>query len=693
MKGIPPGQTHDIDIPPPRPKRKPSSPYPRKTSIVSVSLTGDAMNNKSSSSVSLVGTSKQILEQGSDAPQKKLAATITLQRKEISVDGSCSEVLNFFQDAPSGSVTSVKCSSNPNLNLFQDAPSASTSSVKSSSNPNPCTYTEFVPKMKEMKETATDKSSVSIEANKDLNINSMSYRDQEIEGLKGLHIDSQTNLAHGEGVDASKQHENLGSFSRDDMQGNQSNSRHIPVHFSQRSSAEGKQTTCSNGHNFTAVTGQVGADENSKSFINPMIYVAPKLHNSSAIPCVHQPFPGFPPFTQFHSNHDAYRSFLNISSTFSSLIVYTLLQNPAVHAAASLAASFSPSADVDSSTDSTPETLAGGFPARHMNPYPSLASIAAATVAAASAWWTTQGLLPILSPHVGFTFNPAPATTIPTMATAQGPKDKTDGKEDAFQNLVQGDQAVNPDQSVALNAQGPSPKTSSSEADESDDSRSGERSHCTDVKASRINKLKPLAATGLHDSDKTSKKKPDRSSCGSNTPSSSEVETDTILDRHEKVNDEAEQAYFSDPSAGETNGRRSRNSGSINESWKAVSEEGRLAFQALFSREVLPQSFSPPKTEDAMVNAISLPVDLNKKACAATCLDHLQSFAKGMSCRWNDNTGKGSLTSEIGQGKLKSHRTGFKPYKRCSMEAKESRTAAVEETGNKRIRLEGEAST
>ncbi|XP_019709667.1 protein CCA1 isoform X3 [Elaeis guineensis] len=673
MKGIPPGQTHDIDIPPPRPKRKPSSPYPRKTSVVSISLTGDAIDNKSSKSVSLVGTSKQILEQGSDAPQKKPAATITSQRKEISVDGSCSEVLNFFQDAPSASIFSVK----------------------SSSNPNPCTYTEFVPKMKEIKETATDKSSVSIEVNKDLNINGISYRDQENEGLKGLHIDSQTNLGHGEDADASKQQENLGSLLSDDMQANQSNSKHIPVHFSQRSSAEGNQTIDSDGHNFMAVTGQVGADENSKSFIDPMIYAAPKLHNSCAIPCVHQPFPAFPPFTQFHSDHDAYRSFLNISSTFSSLIVYTLLQNPAVHAAANLAASFWPSANMNSSTDSTPEILAGGSPVRHMNPYPSLASIAAATVAAASAWWATQGLLPICSPHIGFTFNPAPATTIPTMATAQGPEDKTDGKEDGFQNLVPGDPVVNPDQSLALNTQGPSPKSSSSEADESDESRSGERSHCTDVKASRINMLKPLAATGLHDSDKTkSKKKPDRSSCGSNTPSSSEVETDAILDRHEKVNDEAKQAYFSNPSAGETNGRRSRNGGSINESWKAVSEEGRLAFQALFSREVLPQSFSPPQTEEAMANkeAITLPVDLNRKAYATACFNHLQSFTKEMSSRCTDNIGKSPLTSEIGQGKLKSHRTGFKPYKRCSMEAKESRTAG-EETGNKRIRLEGEAST
>lgn len=33
LKGVPVGHTLDIEIPPPRPKRKPSNPYPRKTSI------------------------------------------------------------------------------------------------------------------------------------------------------------------------------------------------------------------------------------------------------------------------------------------------------------------------------------------------------------------------------------------------------------------------------------------------------------------------------------------------------------------------------------------------------------------------------------------------------------------------------------------------------------------------------------
>lgn len=33
VKGVPIGQSLDIEIPPPRPKRKPNNPYPRKTSV------------------------------------------------------------------------------------------------------------------------------------------------------------------------------------------------------------------------------------------------------------------------------------------------------------------------------------------------------------------------------------------------------------------------------------------------------------------------------------------------------------------------------------------------------------------------------------------------------------------------------------------------------------------------------------
>lgn len=46
VKGVPIGQALDIDIPPPRPKRKPINPYPRKTSVGAPTLHSGAKDGK-----------------------------------------------------------------------------------------------------------------------------------------------------------------------------------------------------------------------------------------------------------------------------------------------------------------------------------------------------------------------------------------------------------------------------------------------------------------------------------------------------------------------------------------------------------------------------------------------------------------------------------------------------------------------
>lgn len=117
-----------------------------------------------------------------------------------------------------------------------------------------------------------------------------------------------------------------------------------------------------------------------------------------------------------------------------------------------------------------------------------------------------------------------------------------------------------------------------------------------------------------------------------------------------------------------------------------------MAFDALFSREVLPQSFSPPHKCKKNCNnergENGLQLDLN--ACSQKNGD-----ANGASLI-GENTEEGPLNTGLclGQGKLKARRTGFKPYKRCSMEAKEFRVSANgqdEEKGPKRLRVEGES--
>jgi MYB-related transcription factor LHY len=46
VKGAALGQALDIDIPPPRPKRKPSNPYPRKTNVGTPTLHSGAKYGK-----------------------------------------------------------------------------------------------------------------------------------------------------------------------------------------------------------------------------------------------------------------------------------------------------------------------------------------------------------------------------------------------------------------------------------------------------------------------------------------------------------------------------------------------------------------------------------------------------------------------------------------------------------------------
>lgn len=62
VKGVPIGQGIDIEIPPPRPKRKPSNPYPRKTGVAAPTLQAGTKDGKLLASVSSSHPGKQILD-------------------------------------------------------------------------------------------------------------------------------------------------------------------------------------------------------------------------------------------------------------------------------------------------------------------------------------------------------------------------------------------------------------------------------------------------------------------------------------------------------------------------------------------------------------------------------------------------------------------------------------------------------
>lgn len=61
-KGVPLGRAHDIDIPPPRPKRKPSNPYPRKISVGVPNSSPGGKNEKPVTSISSLCPSRQALD-------------------------------------------------------------------------------------------------------------------------------------------------------------------------------------------------------------------------------------------------------------------------------------------------------------------------------------------------------------------------------------------------------------------------------------------------------------------------------------------------------------------------------------------------------------------------------------------------------------------------------------------------------
>ncbi|XP_066350798.1 protein CCA1-like isoform X1 [Miscanthus floridulus] len=640
--GTSPGQAHDIDIPPPRPKRKPNSPYPRKSGLSSETPTKELPNDKSTKPNMPLGNGNVQMAGG--------ASLQKFQRKELSEKGSCSEVLNLFRDAPSASFSSVN---------------------KSSSN-------HGAPRGIEA--SKTEIRDMTIMENNSLNPSTQEdvkeISDQEMERFNGIQISSKCEHSHEEYLDLSMQQMKLKPKSVETIYVDKQTAR-ASHSLAERNGTASIPVTATEGTHSDQTSDQVGINGSMNPCIHPMLSADPKF-DSSATP---QPFPhnyaAFAPMMQCNCNQDIYRSFVNMSSTFSSMLVSTLLSNPAIHAAARLAASYWPAAEGNTPIDPNQENPADGVQGRNIGSPPSMASLEAATVAAASAWWATQGLLPFFAPPMAFPFVPAPSAAFPTVDVPRpSEKDRDCPVENAQKEC----------QEARKQGQFEGLRVAASSV--SDGSGKGEVSLHTELKISPVQNADATPTTGADTSDAfRNKKKQDRSSCGSNTPSSSDVDADNVPEKEDNANEKAKQASCSNSSAGDTNHRRFRSSGSTSDSWKEVSEEGRLAFDALFSREKLPQSFSPPQAEDSKEvpeeedEVTTVAVDLNKNA---TSIDHDLDTMDEL---------RASFPNDLLHLKLKSRRTGFKPYKRCSVEAKENRVPASDEVGTKRIRLESKAST
>ncbi|KAF1890183.1 hypothetical protein Lal_00025516 [Lupinus albus] len=677
VKGLPIGQALDIDIPPPRPKRKPSNPYPWKTNVGAPTYQGGAKDGK------LVSVESSCVKQTLDFEKVPFPEKYNDDERQTHVkdnkDENCSKVFPVLQEAPCSSVYSGNKSS-----ISMSAPLR-----------NSCALREIISSMKEaISQDETNKSLDAIEP-----------ENRKLEVDDGKQINGTSKESQLENCDASQvklvQSEKTDglncTLTIDRMQGNQSYPKHVTVH-----AVDGNLGTSTQNPSLDMLfqdsmfqpIGKVNRQPNL--FTNSVASNISENQNNTAPSSIHQPDFPYPPFAQY--NRDDCQPFLHLSTTFSSLTVSTLLQNLAAHAAASLAATFWPYENAETSANS-PACSQGSFPSRQIGSPPNVEAIAAATVAAAIAWWAAHGLLPVCAPLYTAFDSPTASTTavpLPSMNIDEAPAPNTELEQGNLQNPPLQDQILDPKHSEAQQAQHSASKPLTVISLDSEENGVGSLN--TSLKAT--DHVKNTTISENFDSDKTkSRKQVDRSSCGSNTTSSSDVETDA-LDKNGKGNEQPE-APEPDPNhlITESSNRRIRSVVNLTDPWKEVSEEGRLAFRALFSREVLPQSFSlhdlknkdhqMDNIKDNKQNVDGKNEDLDSKKCCSDC----EGMKKNLPFLENEER---LLSMGLGQGNLKTCRTGFKPYKRCSVDVRENNVGTSnnqgEEKGSKRIRLEGEAS-
>nr|AAQ73524.1 circadian clock associated1 [Mesembryanthemum crystallinum] len=662
VKGVPIQQAIDIEIPPPRPKRKPSNPYPRKTGAAGSPSTQIKVKDGNKVPPGSSHTANQLLDLEKEPPPENTTGDDGKQNaKETCGAYKCSETFTLFQEAPS----TLTASGNEN------------SAITTGATRKSCKVDDPVPK-------------------------------KLLVDIDGSDCPAADGRQRNQKLDKTDTVETAQNDTENEMHAVKNFPRHTPVHILDGSLGACSQALSSDVSYQESAFHRMGIPGYPAIFSNPAVSAAVESQNSTSRTTNQQMFTSFhPPFTPFPNTPEDYSSFVQMSATFSSLIVSALLQNPAAHAAASFAASFWPCSNMENSAN-CPAGLSGGFPPRPMNTAPSMAAIAGATVAAATAWWAAHGLLPLCAPvHSGFNCPPASANA-PLTNVAQSQATNKEREENNFQNP--GSQVQQPDQelSEALQPQHSASKPSATSSSDSGDSAGAKM----EIEIpTNDNEIKVPAMTEQKDSSKgKSKKLVDRSSCGSNTPSGSDVETDA-LQKNDKGKEEPLEPDISQI-AGELNNRRNRiASNNLNDSWKEVSEGGRLAFQALFSRERLPQSFSPPQDVSIMDQVMNNGVERNGQNATETNEDASQldlnsntwescsgdqGHLENTGLREKENGKDHFLSIGLAQGKPRDRRTGFKPYKRCSVEARESRlnsNSQDQEKCPKRIRLEGEAST
>eukprot|EP01018_Ginkgo_biloba_P034504 Gb_28874 [translate_table: standard] len=739
-KGIPVEKAQDISIPPPRPKRKPSHPYPRKagTTVQSGSSTVEE-ENRSPPAVSSApdrllvglnlggGTRKNAAFTPYNARARPLVTNENINSQDTKMESSSTNSspssLKLFgkmvlvPTIDSGlnngrgafrEVTSLKQEMSPfNCKIPKDQKMGTSKGASHALSPKP--QTELL-----------DKSSNAAEA-----------------ASNTLASESGTGLLEGSGettANLSCAEKHMGQQDSDEQPSSEADNnsnylhrkpeaptvvpgypRNVPVQHvnggipesSHQFMKYGPNAASSLAHEFSAMS----VLNTNRSLPEVSGQLPDDNPNSVQTNCL-LPFPAMPgPFTPAYNmeNFGCLGGFIAPSGSApnGSLAPWHLAPSSALHhpayAAATLAAAFWPGLVSGVSVPTTaeairPSEVQSGVPPREETS--AAAAVTAATVAAASAWWTLHGavLPPFL--HLGI-YGPvvaamaAEAAAVAAAAAASGnasPVCKTEPLMETRnqEQMVTGEEEgegegeildaipVNPvakrligkvtmDDGRPLKCKSLSCPQSGSADCLPQGSPSGSEKNTiscmeefndeetqTEQQNSQTEEQDKAVCSDSPDGQKETSRKfiKERSSSGSNTPSSAEPEIDPYLGTNiEVIKGDNEKSFeFNGMGSGSSEadalvigeakgyslpevkgkmekeknnkstkqdekidnggkhfhkdrcqslgfdpvGRRSKCGGHINDTWKAVSEEGRIAFQALFARDVLPQSFSPP---------------------------------------------------------------------------------------------------
>ncbi|KAL4361838.1 hypothetical protein GQ457_04G030150 [Hibiscus cannabinus] len=251
-KGVPTGQTLDIEIPPPRPKRKPSNPYPRKTSAATL-VQMKVKDGKSETPVSSLRC-KQVLDLEKEPFPERPNEDEKSSNLKDNQDDSCSEVFTLPHEA--------NCSSALRLLL---------GSFKPSDLENSCTSYE-----------------------------------KQAQGQREEDMDCDVRT--------------------DEMEATQNHPQHVAVHV-----LDGSMGTCAQNpyldmHFQDPIFHPMGDLHGHANLIANPAASTTTAHQNITPRSTHQAFPTFhTPFMHLQPNQEDYQSFLHVSSTFSNLIVSTLL--------------------------------------------------------------------------------------------------------------------------------------------------------------------------------------------------------------------------------------------------------------------------------------------------------------------------------------------------------------------------------